>query len=60
MGERVGVLMQYFGASPSERNEAGGTFSATRMRKSRSVKHLASETKHLSLPRFIFGSRINL
>ena len=56
----VGVLMQYVGASPSERNEAGGLFQLTCMRRSRSVKHLASKTKHLFVPRFIFGSRINL
>ena len=59
VGERVGVLMQYV-----ERFQRSATkqvnFSATRMRKSRTVKHLASQTKHLSLPRFIFASRINL
>jgi hypothetical protein len=59
MGERVGVLMQYV-----ERVHRSATkqvdFSSNCVRKSRSVKHLASQTKHLSLPGFIFGSRINL
>jgi hypothetical protein len=60
MGERIGVLVHDVGARPSERNEADEPFSATCMRKNRSVKHLASQTKHLPLRRFIFGSRINL